>query len=114
MGEAAKLAAANGSLTGNGWTKIPLTAERELIIQWGSVSNGGSGASGEAKLPIAFPKAFFAGAFGPLDTINGGFSASFSTRSLTAFTAVFRDVSNAPYPHIPVRLQSSSYIAIGF
>ncbi|MGN2893452.1 phage tail protein [Escherichia coli] len=114
LGEAAKLAAATGSLTGNGWTKIPLTAERELIIQWGSVSNGGSGASGNAQLPIAFPRAFLAGAFGPLDTINGGFSASFATRSLTEFTAVFRDVSNAPYPHIPIRLQSSSYIAIGF
>ena len=114
LAEAAKLAAATGSLTGNGWTKIPLTAERELIIQWGSVSNGGSGASGNAQLPIAFPRAFLAGAFGPLDTINGGFSASFATRSLTEFTAVFRDVSNAPYPHIPIRLQSSSYIAIGF
>jgi hypothetical protein len=114
LGEAAKLAAATGSLTGNGWTKIPLTAERELIIQWGNVSNGGSGPSGNAQLPIAFPKAFFAGAFGPLDTINGGFSASFATRSLKEFTAVFRDVSNAPYPHIPVRLQSASYIAIGF
>lgn len=87
---------------------------RELIIQWGSVSNGGSGTTGNTQLPIAFPKAFLVGAFGPLDTINGGFSASFATRSLTEFTAVFRDVSNAPYPHIPVRLQSSSYIAIGF
>ncbi|EQA7820965.1 gp53-like domain-containing protein [Enterobacter kobei] len=85
-----------------------------MIIQWGNVSNGGSGATGNAQLPIAFPKAFLAGALGPLDTVNGGFSASFATRSLTEFTAVFRDVSNAPYPHIPVRLQSSSYIAIGF
>lgn len=91
-----------------------LSAERELIIQWGSVSNGGSGASGNAQLPIAFPKAFLAGAFGPLDTINGGFSTPFATRSMTELTAVFCDVSNAPYPHIPVRLQSSSYIAIEF
>ncbi|WP_426736887.1 gp53-like domain-containing protein [Enterobacter cloacae complex sp. 397G4] len=114
MGEGAKLPAATGTLATPGWITLPLSGGRDLIIQWGIVTNGGSGTAGNAQLPIAFPKYFLGGAFGPFDTSNGGFSVSFATRSLTEFAAVFRDVSNAPYPHIPVRLQSSSYIAIGF
>ncbi|MET6407409.1 phage tail protein [Enterobacter hormaechei] len=114
LGEGAKLPAATGTLATPGWITLPLSGGRDLIIQWGIVTNGGSGISGNAQLPIAFPKYFLGGAFGPFDTSNGGFSVSFATRSLTEFAAVFRDVSNAPYPHIPVRLQSSSYIAIGF
>ncbi|MDM7216745.1 tail fiber protein [Klebsiella pneumoniae] len=114
LGEGAKLPAATGTLATPGWITLPLSGGRDLIIQWGIVTNGGSGIAGNAQLPIAFPKYFLGGAFGPFDTLNGGFSVSFATRSLTEFAAVFRDVSNAPYPHIPVRLQSSSYIAIGF
>ncbi|HDK0319163.1 TPA: hypothetical protein PRT52_003918 [Escherichia coli] len=117
LGGAAKLSAATGVLSGSGYIKIPLlvgTTERIFILQWGSISNGGAGISGSATYPIVFPNAAIGGAFGPLDTENGGFCVTFSTKNLSGFTAVFRDVSNAVYPHVPTRLQSSTYIVLGY
>ncbi|HAZ8811476.1 hypothetical protein EVY06_02465 [Citrobacter koseri] len=117
LGTASKRNGITGSLSGTGYLKIPFlngSTERTFIIQWGSVANGGSGTSGSATFPIVFPSAIVGGAFGPLDTENGGFSVSFSTRTLSGFTAIFRDISNAPYPHVPTRLQSSTYFVIGY
>ncbi|WP_423739541.1 gp53-like domain-containing protein [Enterobacter cloacae] len=117
LGNAASRNGITGLLSGSGYLKIPFlngVTERTFILQWGAVSNGGSGTTGSATFPIVFPSAIIGGAFGPLDTENGGFSVSFSTRSVSGFTAIFRDVSNAPYPHVPTRLQSSTYFVLGY
>ena len=117
LGNAASRNGITGLLSGSGYLKIPFlngATERTFILQWGSVSNSGSGTTGSATFPIVFPSAIIGGAFGPLDTENGGFSVSFSTRSVSGFTAIFRDVSNAPYPHVPTRLQSSTYLVFGY
>ncbi|WP_315854801.1 phage tail protein [Enterobacter cloacae] len=117
LGNAASRNGITGLLSGSGYLKIPFlngVTERTFILQWGAVSNGGSGTTGSATFPIVFPSAITGGAFGPLDTENGGFSVSFSTRSVSGFTAIFRDVSNAPYPHVPTRLQSSTYFVFGY
>ena len=42
-----KIAASDGALSNNGWTKLP----NGLILQWGSFSSGGNG---EFKFPISF------------------------------------------------------------
>jgi hypothetical protein len=53
LGEAAKLPAASGSLSANGWCKIPLTKGYTLILQWGQAEIKAQGQV--AMLPIAFP-----------------------------------------------------------
>ena len=94
----------------SGWQKLP----SGLIIQWGTVDNGGSGTAGSTTLPIAFPSSFNGLTFGPMDSVNGGFTVACSSRTLNSFTAVIRDVSNAAYPHVPARLQTAIYWAFGY
>ncbi|WP_457807027.1 gp53-like domain-containing protein, partial [Cronobacter sakazakii] len=67
LGEAAKLAAASGSIGSSGWVKFPLSGGAVLIMQWGKVSvsaplNSGSAVKGydgvtSFSYPIAFPNA---------------------------------------------------------
>jgi len=117
MSDASKRNGITGALSGSGYIKIPLligSVERVFIIQWGTVSNGGSGLSGSTTFPVVFPSAFLGGSFGPFDTENGGFSVSFNQRTNSGFTAIFRDVSNSSYPHVPNRLQTTSYLVYGY
>lgn len=117
MADASKRSGITGVLAGTGYLKIPLmvgSTERVLILQWGSISNGGSGLTGSTTFPIVFPSAFVGGGFGPFDTENGGFCVSFNQRNTSGFTAVFRDVSNSAYPHVPARLQTTSYLVYGY
>ncbi|ADF63938.1 phage tail protein [Enterobacter cloacae] len=117
MSDASKRNGITGALSGSGYIKIPVligSVERVFIIQWGTVSNGGSGISGSTTFPVVFPSACLGGSFGPLDTENGGFSVSFNQRTNSGFTAVFRDVSNSPYPHVPNRLQTTVYLVYGY
>ncbi|HHT3072575.1 TPA: gp53-like domain-containing protein, partial [Enterobacter hormaechei] len=106
-----------GLISAGGYLKIPLSEagkQKILLLQWGTVSNSGAGTVGEATYPIAFPSGVLSGLLTGVDTINGGFTASFGPRSTIGFSAVFRDVSNAPYPHIPTRLQTACYIMLGY
>ncbi|QZS47696.1 hypothetical protein K6966_01825 [Enterobacter cloacae complex sp.] len=118
LGEASARNGITGVFAGTGYLKFPAKDEsgneRIYILQWGQVGNGGSGLTGSATFPIVFPSIFLGGAFGPFDTANGGFSVSFNTRTTSGFTAIFRDVSNATYPHVPARLQTSFYLALGY
>lgn len=117
LGEASDRSGILGLISAGGYLKIPLSEagkQKILILQWGTVSNSGAGTVGEATYPIAFPSGILSGLLTGADTINGGFTASFGPRSTIGFSAVFRDVSNAPYPHIPTRLQTACYIMLGY
>ncbi len=80
LGEAAKLEAATGSLSTNGWLKIPLTGDVSVILQWGrvtaiatlSTASGGKGYDGviQFNFPISFPNAPFMASASPMDSGN--------------------------------------------
>ncbi|CAH6661968.1 phage tail protein [Pseudocitrobacter vendiensis] len=67
LGEAAKLAAATGSLSASGWLKIPIFGGASVILQWGKVAltatlNSGAAVKGYDGVtvfnyPISFPNA---------------------------------------------------------
>ncbi|MEN4406921.1 hypothetical protein VOD50_16130 [Enterobacter hormaechei subsp. xiangfangensis] len=60
LGEAAKLPAVNGVIGYNGWAKIPMSGNKNLILQWGQggVNTAGSGEVYTSSLPVAFPSVF--------------------------------------------------------
>ncbi|MDM7106230.1 gp53-like domain-containing protein [Klebsiella pneumoniae] len=78
LGEAAKLAAASGSIGNSGWAKFPLSGGASLIMQWGKVSvsaplNSGSAVKGydgvtSFNYPIAFPNAALVISATPMDS----------------------------------------------
>lgn len=80
LGEAAKLEAATGSLSTNGWLKVPLTGDVSVILQWGRVTvtatlataSGGKGYDGvtQFNFPISFPNAPFIASASPMDSGN--------------------------------------------
>lgn len=117
LGEAAERNGITGIIASPGYLKIPIKDGgnmKTLILQWGVVSNGGTGLTGETTYPIVFPGGIFGGLLTALDTVNGGFNVSFGPRSLTGFTAIFRDISTAVYPHVPTRLQAATYWMLGY
>ncbi|AMA06011.1 hypothetical protein ACJ69_21425 [Enterobacter asburiae] len=67
LGEAAKMAAATGSLSASGWLKIPIAGGASVILQWGKVAltatlNSGAAVKGydgvtAFNYPISFPNA---------------------------------------------------------
>ena len=78
LGEAAKLAAASGSIGNSGWAKFPLSGGASLIMQWGKVSvsaplNSGSAVKGydgvtSFNYPIAFPNTALVISATPMDS----------------------------------------------
>ncbi|WP_165501943.1 phage tail protein [Kosakonia quasisacchari] len=117
LGAAAERNGITGSVADAGYLKFPMkdgNTIRTVILQWGTVSNGGTGVTGATTYPIVFPGGILGGLLTGLDTTNGGFSASFGPRDVTGFTATFRDVSNAAYPHVPTRLQTATYWMMGY
>ncbi|MGN2946407.1 phage tail protein [Escherichia coli] len=60
LGEAATLPAVSGVIGYNGWAKIPMSGNKNLILQWGqgSVNTAGSGEVYTSSLPVAFPSVF--------------------------------------------------------
>lgn len=59
LGEAAKMPAASGGLAANGWAKIPVAINKNLVIQWGVISTSTTSLSYncDIKFPISFPSA---------------------------------------------------------
>lgn len=67
LGEAARMAAATGSLSASGWLKIPIAGGASVILQWGKVAltatlNSGAAVKGydgvtAFNYPISFPNA---------------------------------------------------------
>ncbi|MEB7117798.1 phage tail protein [Enterobacter cloacae] len=59
LGEAAKMPAASGGLAANGWAKIPVAINKNLIIQWGVIYTSTTSLSYicDIKFPIIFPSA---------------------------------------------------------
>ena len=60
LGEAATLPAVSGVIGYNGWAKIPMSGNKNLILQWGQggVNTAGSGEVYTSSLPVAFPSVF--------------------------------------------------------
>lgn len=105
LGEAAILPAANGSLSGNGWCKFPLTQGKTLIIQWGEVNV--SKQDQVAQLPIAFPATILQAVSS--DSGGSAFSVGISGRGNTGL--IFR-VDNSRF--LNGQNVVCRYIAIGF
>ncbi|EFH6446009.1 hypothetical protein GN264_17650 [Escherichia coli] len=60
LGDAAKLPAVSGVISYSGWAKIPMSGNKNLILQWGQggVNTAGSGEVYTSSLPVAFPSVF--------------------------------------------------------
>ncbi|WP_072205307.1 gp53-like domain-containing protein [Enterobacter kobei] len=117
LGTAAKRNGITGNIANPGYLKIPMTmgaTERTFIIQFGGINNGGSGTAGSSTFPIAFPNTAVGVIMTGQDSSNGGFCVTSNSMTSTGVSATFRDISNAPYPHVPTRLQSAVYFVFGY